>query len=319
MSNGYTPAQKEQAHQTDIIDFLNQTEGLSFKKTGREFHCVEHNSLVVRADRTGWYWNSQKVGGSDAVSYCMKIKEMSYPQALETIVGQGAETAKYLKSGLTASLEPKELVLPEKAPNAQRVFAYLNKTRGIDANIITQLMHERKLYQDIRNNAVFVGTNEKGIAKFACVRGTLSDKTYRGDCDGSDKRYSFSLEGKSKTKLFVFEAPIDLLSHATLANKIVGRTDAWTAHCRLSLGGVTDVALENYLATHSDVRELIFCLDNDEAGRKASAQFMAKYAEKGYAVSEVHTSHKDYNDALIAYLQKDKQRISAAPERCSER
>lgn len=317
--NNYTPAQKEQAHQTDIIDFLSQSEGFSFKKTGREYHCIEHNSFVVMSDRMGWYWNSQKVGGSDAIAYCTKIKQMTYPEALEAIIGQGAETARYVRAEPTTAPEARTLILPEKAPNTQRVFAYLNKTRCIDACIITKLMHERRLYQDSKNNAVFVGVDAQGSAKFASVRGTLTDKSYRGDCEGSDKHYSFSLDGKYKAKLFVFEAPIDLLSHATLANKIIGREDAWTAHSRLSLGGVTDVALETYLASHHDVKELVFCLDNDKAGREASAALGAKYVAKGYAVKDIPPKDKDYNEDLLDYITDKKERSTAPPERCAER
>ena len=164
-------------------------------------------------------------------------------------------------------------------------------------------MTDKQIYQDKNNNVVFVGFDEESQAKFACVRGTLSDKSFRGDCKGSDKQYSFSIDGTNKTKLYIFESPIDLLSHATLANKVVKNERAWTVHNRLSLAGTTDVALEHYLTAHPDIKELVFCLDNDEAGIKATAEHKEKYQAKGYIVTNFPPHKKDYNEDLTAYIK----------------
>ena len=67
------------------------------------------------------------------------------------------------------------------------------------------------LYEDTHRNVVFVGYDEKGKASYGAVRGT-GYQQYRGDCSGSDKSIGFSYKGTS-SKLYVFEAPIDLMSH----------------------------------------------------------------------------------------------------------
>ncbi|MEG0614203.1 MAG: DUF3991 and toprim domain-containing protein [Oscillospiraceae bacterium] len=296
----YSEEQKEQARQTDMISFLEQFEGFSFKRKGREWHCIEHDSLVIQPDRRGWYWNSQKIGGDNAIAYCQKMKGMTFPEALKTLVGNGSEHIK--KAPVIPEEEKQEFILPKKAPNSYRAFAYLQRTRCIDGKIISELMHEEKIYQDNKNNVVFVGIDEEKKPRFACVRGTLSDVIYRGDCLGSDKRFSFSLDGTNSKKLYVFEAPIDLLSHATLTNKIVKNDIAWKVHNRLALSGKTDVALTYYLSKHPNIKELMLCLDNDVAGQTAATEIKGKYEKLGYAVKIILPKQKDFNDDLKAYV-----------------
>ena len=99
----------------------------------------------------------------------------------------------------------------------RRVFAYLTKQRFIAPDVISFFAHQRKIYEDRdHHNAVFVGMDENGIPKQASLRSTISfGNAFRITVLGSDTRYSFSHFGKSG-KLFVFEAPIDMLSFITL-------------------------------------------------------------------------------------------------------
>jgi hypothetical protein len=104
-----------------------------------------------------------------------------------------------------------------------------------------------------------------------------------------------------------------LLSHATLTNIAIGNKNAWTVHNRLSLGGLADVALEQYLFSHQDVRELNFCLDNDEKGIEKSKEFAAKYQEKGYTVNICLPNKKDYNDELVNFTHIKEKIITPKP------
>ena len=74
----YTEEQKEEARQIDIMDFLAKYEGFTFERVGHEYHCREHNSLVINADHKRWFWNSKEMGGHDAISYLQKIHNMDY-------------------------------------------------------------------------------------------------------------------------------------------------------------------------------------------------------------------------------------------------
>lgn len=325
----FSPEQISAAKQTDMIDFLEQNEGFSFKKAGKEWHCVEHSSLVIMADRTGFAWNSKDICGANAIDYCMKIKNMDFKQSLQMIVGivQNYVKAPKAPPKFDVKKEKLPLILPQKATEFKRAFAYLQKSRGIDANIISELMHEERIFQDVKNNVVFVGLNEDKKPAFACVRGTISNSdkpAFKGDCKNSDKNYGFALEGRKKSKVFVFEAPIDLLSHATLANLATGNKEAWKLHQRVALSGKSDLALENYLKNHPDVKEIAVCLDNDFDGKDkdgnpcnygqiSAKKIIEKYQKQGYTMINMPPNQgKDYNENLKIiqeFVEKEKTAI----------
>lgn len=92
------------------------------------------------------------------------------------------------------------------------------------------------------------------------------------------------------------------LSHATMANKITKKPEAWQAHSRISLAGTSDVALEHYLKSHTEVKEIHFVLDNDKAGQEAAEKYCKKYADLGYTTKNHVLKHKDMNEELKAFL-----------------
>lgn len=307
-----TAEQKQAAHEVDLVSYL-ESKGYELNHRGNSYkikiskpYSGDMSSLSIFDDRRGWKrWSSGEHGG-DAISFLQLNMGMSFQEAVLELNGSGV--AAYIPPPPKADNhihETKDLVLPKKCEGKySRAFAYLNKTRFIDSQVISKMISDKKIFQDDHNNVVFVGYNEEKKAAFACVRGTNTKVQYRGDCDGSDKRYAFSMEGKgSSGKLYVFEAPIDLLSHATMANKITGKEDAWTAHSRLSLAGTSDVALEHYLSLHPEIKEIHFVLDNDKAGREAVAKYKPKYEEKGYKVVDHVLKNKDMNDELKAYIE----------------
>ncbi|MDR2532749.1 MAG: DUF3991 and toprim domain-containing protein [Oscillospiraceae bacterium] len=304
----YTEKQIAEVRQTDMVGFLERLEGFTFKRVGSGWRCIEHDSLVVMSDRCGWFWNSKGVGGANAFDFCQKIYGMSFPAAMATITGVG-ETVTIERP--LFKKEEKSFALPQKATGKfNRVFAYLNQSRCIDKGIISQLMHDNKIYQDDKNNAVFVGFDKAHVAKYASVRGTLTDKTFRGDCQGSDKRFSFSTTGSVSQKVYVFESPIDLLSHATLANLVTENSEAWKKHNRLSLAGTSDGALNQYLKDNPDIKEIIFCLDNDPTGRRKTSEYMKKYEDKGFICRNKPSKNKDFNDDLKAYIGNNDYSLS---------
>lgn len=292
----FSPEQLDKAKNADIIEFLNAYMGFEFKKAGRYFQCVQHNSLVVYADRKGFVWNSQNISGGDVIDFLRKVKGKSFPEAVEIIIGESSAVC-YTPAPKYKS-EPGKLVLPEKANGKySRVFAYLSQTRKISPDVIIDFIKADKLYQDKKGNCVFVGFDEHGTAKFGSVRGTLTEKKYRGDCKNSDKRYAFNQIGTDNTRLYVFEAPIDLMSHCTMTDLAYGK-GTYKNQTRLALCGSSDVALEAFLERHKEVKILSFRLDNDEAGRTAVAKYKTKYEAKGYEVHSVFSKSKDINDDL---------------------
>ena len=297
----YSLEQRQQARDTDIIDFLGHYEGLTFHRAGSGYRCDQHNSLVVNKDRKMWYWNSQNQKGVTAIDYLQSVHNKSYLEAMDVLIGKNrAEIPLAPRQSQQEINEEKHLQLPDKCKNGyKRIYAYLIKTRGLDQEIVDYCIKEKIIYQDIKNNAVFVGHDDEKKARFACVRGTLSERQHRGDCSGSDKAYPFKIEGTEKNRLYVFESPIDMLSYITLSNQAC--PGLWKNFNFISLAGTTDVALKGYLERNTSVTSIIFCLDNDEAGNKASEEYIKKYSDKGINTLRKAPKGKDFNEDLLTH------------------
>jgi hypothetical protein len=96
------------------------------------------------------------------------------------------------------------------------------------------------------------------------------------------------------------------MSHASLENAIAGNSEAWKNDNRLSLAGTSDIALSFFLNKHTTVKEIVFGLDNDAAGREASGIMAKKYADDGYSTRIEVPRGKDFNDDLIALKTQKK-------------
>ena len=98
------------------------------------------------------------------------------------------------------------------------------------------------------------------------------------------------------------------MSHATLENLISIDKTAWKRHYRLSLAGTSETALQFFLNKHKSIKELIFCLDNDTAGRETAANMARKYGDKFYTVRLELPTGKDFNVDLTGKIKLEKAR-----------
>lgn len=149
-----------------------------------------------------------------------------------------------------------------------------------------------------------------GNAKYAGVRATNESK-FKNDATGSSKQYSFRLESKIKSnEIYVFESSIDALSFATFF-KLYGIN--WEEKNMLSLAGVyqpagqmsaskVPIALQNYLEKHTEITKIYLCLDNDEAGRKATKALQMVIPNRYEVIDRPAKKGKDYNDYLCISL-----------------
>jgi len=286
----------ELARNADMVDFLHRHCGFSFTHRSGMYRGREHPSLAVKNDRRAWYWHSKGIGGYGAIDFLMKIEQREFGESVEAITGIGPIVVR----SVPEVPPPKKFILPNKSKNVNRLYNYLCNKRGIDSVIVGELLDSGKIYQDERGNVVFVGHDEQGKARFASLRGTSG--SFRIDCTGSDKRYGFNMPASSPSEwLYVFESAIDAMSHASLANVETGDKTVWLRHSRLSLSGTSDTAIPFYLNQHKGIKGLVFCLDNDAAGRDAAATMVLKYAAKGYQTRIENPSGKDFNEDLLAF------------------
>lgn len=151
------------------------------------------------------------------------------------------------------------------------------------------------------NLVVSTGKNTQGEISYAAFRIASTNYRFRGEVAGSDKASGFLIESESMNDcVYVFESFIDAMSHANLYNIKYGNKDAWKLHNRLALGGTADTALMELLKRNPNIRNICLCLDNDSAGRAASATIRQKLMSMGYMnVYERFSREKDYNEELM--------------------
>ena len=298
----------ESARNADMVGFFRKHCGYTFDTLRNAYRCKEHPSLAVNADRHAWFWHSRGIGGYGPIDYLVKVENMPFRRAVEAVAG-----AKLVAlPTLYGAQQPPALLLPEKRGLPLRVYDYLCKERGIYQRIVSALIHEEKLYEDRRGNVVFVGHDEDGEPRFASVRGTGGGDAFRGDCLGSSKRYGFHMTYSQSERLYLYESPIDAMSHATLRCIDMCDMGAWRHQNRLSLAGTTDAAMPKYLESRPYVKDLVFCLDNDGVGCAAADKLMRKYSEKGFDTWVELPECKDFSDDLqvmVRQIQLEKARI----------
>lgn len=287
----FTDEQKQRANAVDLEDFLVR-QGEKLLRSGREKRLASDHSITVRGNE--WYDHASEKGGL-AIDFVQKFYGRSFPDAV-TMLLNGEQGQAYRPSEQRGPEPPKPFMLPEANRDMRRVFAYLTKTRCLDQDVVSAFARAKLIYEDAKyHNAVFVGVDSDGIARHAHKRGTYTQgEPFKGNVDGCDPRYSFHYTGKSDT-VYVFEAPIDLLSFISLYQK------DWQRHSYVSLCGVAEHALVQLLMDNPQVQKIGLCLDNDKAGIKARERIKGILSERGYGnVFSLFSQQKDWNEDLQA-------------------
>lgn len=287
----FTEEQKQRANSVDLVDFL-QRQGEQLIRSGREWRWKRHDSVTVRGSQ--WFRHSRKEGGH-AIDFVQHFFDLSFPDAVILLLG-GESGVEWNQTTKSAPPPKKDFALPEANPDMRRVFAYLIKQRFIDREVLSHFAHEKLIYEDKEyHNAVFVGLDENGIPRHAHKRGTYTKgEAYKGNVEGSDPKYSFHCIGKSGT-LYVFEAPVDMLSFITLHMK------DWKDHSYVTLDGVSEHTMLQQLKLNPHLNKIVLCLDHDEAGIEATGRLEDILTEQRYAdISVMQSQYKDWNEDLKA-------------------
>ena len=208
----FTEEQKQRAAAVNLEEFL-RCRGEKLLSSGREKRLASDHSVTVRGNE--WYDHAEERGGH-AVSFVQRFYGLSYPDAVTMLLGGELGTA-YPSAGERTEEPVKPFALPPANKDMRRVFAYLIKHRSIARDVVAHFAKAGLLYEDAEyHNAVFVGTDTDGVPHHAHKRSANSyGKAFRLNVEGSDPRYSFHHVGTDRN-LYVFEAPIDMLSFITL-------------------------------------------------------------------------------------------------------
>ena len=284
----FTEEQKERAATVDLEYFLRQR-GEKLLSSGRDKRLASDHSVTIRGCQ--WFDHDSRQGGN-AISFVRFFYNRTYPEAVTMLLDE-----MYPCSSKATEEPPKPFALPPVNSDMRRVYAYLVKHRNIDRGVVAYFARKKLLYEDAKyHNAVFVGTDETGVPRHAHKRSTNSSgKGFRLNVEGCDPRYSFHHVG-SDGSLYVFEAPIDMLSYITL------HPVDWQRHSYVACCGTSIQPVEKMLERMPQLDSVLLCLDNDEAGHAAS-QRMKTQLEENYTVERLTPERKDWNDDLTAQTQ----------------
>lgn len=206
----FTKEQREQARRTDLANFLI-SQGEKVKKSGSEYEWLDGSQKVTIRGHL-WYHQYEQIGG-DAVDFVRRFYNKDYAEAVEMLLNNcGGQ----IITSPPIEISHKPFELPPRNDRMSRVFSYLLLTRGIDKDVLYEFVRNKMIYESADyHNAVFVGYDSSGKPRHAHKRGTVTSNAYKGNVAGSQPEFSFHWHGTSD-KLFLFEAPIDMLSYISM-------------------------------------------------------------------------------------------------------
>lgn len=299
----FTEEQKQRANSVDLIEFLRR-QGETLLPSGREKRLKSNHSITVRGNE--WFDHATSEGGL-AIDFVQKNYGLSFPDAVTMLLGGEQGIAYSTTKSREENVKP--FALPPKNQDMRRVFAYLIKHRLIDQEVVSFFAKQKLIYESKElsvdqkkeyHNAIFVGYDECGTPRHAHKKGVYTDgKSFRGNIDSSHPGYSFHYNGDSD-RLYVFEAPIDLLSFIT----IYKNTD-WKKHSYVALCGLSEQAIFKMLESHTHLSHVVLCLDHDPAGIEATEKLSDMINDKSICNSTLLSKYKDWNEDVKAMSNRE--------------
>ena len=283
----FTKEQRERARRTDLANFLI-SRGEKVRKSGSEYEWFDGSQKVTIRGHL-WYHQYEQKGG-DAVDFVRRFYNKDYAEAVEMLLNNcGGQII--TSPPIEKSHKPFEL--PPRNDRMSRLFSYLLLTRGIDKDVLFEFAWKKMIYESAYyHNAVFVGYDSSGKPRHAHKRGTVTSNPYKGNVAGSQPEYSFHFNGTSG-KIFLFEAPIDMLSYISM------HKDNWQRHSYAASCSVSDRVLFQCLKDNPNIKNVFLCFDNDEAGQTANKRIADKLNSMNIKSEILIPIHKDWNEDIL--------------------
>ena len=283
----FTKEQREQARRTDLANFLI-SQGEKVKKSGSEYEWLGGSQKVTIRGHL-WYHQYEQKGG-DAIDFIRKFYNKDYAEAVQMLLSNYDGQIVNLQ---TTEREQKPFILPPRNDRMSRVFSYLLLTRGIDKDVLFEFVRKKMIYESAYyHNAVFVGYDSSGKPRHAHKRGTVTNNPYKGNVAGSQPEFSFHWYGTSD-KIFLFEAPIDMLSYISMCK------ENWKRHSYAASCSVSDKVLFQCLNDNPNIKNVFLCFDNDEAGQTANKRIADKLNSMNIKSEILIPIHKDWNEDIL--------------------
>lgn len=323
-----------------IIDYIKKV-GIEVKQVSSnnpDYFKIPHNGgTYITPSKNVWNCFAMKTGSKSVIQFVQFIDNVSWKEAVDKIIDlynlkknkkdhkMSFNIEKEKISEITPKKadvlnEKKAFVLPEKAENNKRVFAYLHKSRGIDNDIIQRAYNEKKIYQDAqKGNVIFKVSDNDGNIRGAAWNTTLTSEEHKGKkgfVEGSKRDYPFELRG-TNNELYIFESPIDMMSYMTIqqnANYINIEDSTFIA----TWGINSEEMIIKYLEKNPHITDITIGYDNDKIddtskfhwnyGQRAAALLKRELEnlDEKYIVQIDTPKQKDFNDDLLQMVKDGK-------------
>lgn len=281
--------------------------GYTPKRVGNYYTLREMDSVRIY-DRTNWYRFSRPYekgeNGGTQIDFLRVFANMDVKTAVFWLLDFAGYSKKepdavLLNQAVVSESTPKEVkpfILPEANHHNAYLYDYLEHVRGLSREVIDWFVEQELIYEDRKyHNIVFKGFDKDGVVRYASKRGTFDahGNPFKGDVEGSNKKYGFNVVNKESHELFVFEAAIDLMSYVDIFKDYESN--------KLALGMLHDAPLETFLEENPNISSITFCLDNDERGQNAEEHLIEKYYGLGFEVDDFSfpEEYKDINEWLV--------------------
>lgn len=319
----YTREQYEQAKYNSSALEYAQSQGYELVKEGGGYYRMKEHDSMIFTPQGSWFWNSRGLHGG-AIEFQIYYENKTVPEAVLTLCGENVQQnenrpRQEADTPPKPQENPKEAFrLPFRAKDNRRLLGYLCGTRKISKDVVLDMLRQGVLYESVNrlpngheiNNACFVSYGPDGQPCGAYQRGMSSyGEPFKREIFGSNKRYGWVFHmnpNVAPEAVAVFEASIDAASYATMCR--TAGPQAGSGMDLLALGGLDGKALDNYLAAHPNIKDVLLCLDNDQPGRTAASAIQHRLKEQGYAVVDSSAAlgeYKDWNELLVAESQPE--------------
>lgn len=298
-----TKEQYDYAVHIDLADWLlrHHPSQVKLKYGSVLLLADEHVAVKYNAGYSG-YINFRTSETGNSVDYLINFLGYDYPSAV-TALCEGAVSSPVPISSqpvtvITQSDAP--IILPDAADNYRNVFAFLTKTRHIPADVVSEMMHRRILYQDKNRNCIFINPQKnyyevRGTNTYADARCKERDtcKDFCSGCHGwcthmetcpKYRKDPFHGKGKNCKKhmfwyylssndpvvnIYICEAAIDAVSLYVI-NRNNGVT---TPSAYISIGGVNNPGTIENLQCMYHKKNIIIATDSDDSGNTVRNRF----------------------------------------------
>lgn len=204
------------------------------------------------------------------------------------------------------SIKSENLFLKENNNSYKTGYAILHNRYGIDRNIVSNFIHIEYLIMDNQYNLCFLTYEKDNVVS---VLKYLSDNNYIATETQAKHRnagFRYAIKEEEDYNMFrnvyVFENVVDLMSYLTLV-KMGLVPEIEKASCLLSINGISNGVLYNFLSEHPGVLTIYACLQNDSAELKATQNISQRVMVNMQPILRDYSLRKSYVKTWNAMLQ----------------